>query len=91
MGILLANIAGLRASRARPISRRWPGAATAPAKLAAWLTTFVFVDGKMRGLFSFLFGASMLLVIERAEAAGESPAKVHFSRMAVLFLFGVAH
>ena len=45
----------------------------------------------MRGLFSFLFGASMLLVIERAKAAGESPAKVHFSRMAVLFLFGVAH
>ena len=44
----------------------------------------------MRGLFSFLFGASMLLVIERAEAAGESPAKVHFSRMAVLFLFGLA-
>ena len=31
---------------------------------------FIFVDGKMRGLFSFLFGASMLLVIERAEASG---------------------
>ena len=29
---------------------------------------FVFIDGKMRGLFSFLFGASMLLVIERREA-----------------------
>jgi len=29
-----------------------------------------FIDGRMRGLFSFLFGASMLLVIERAEAKG---------------------
>ena len=28
----------------------------------------------MRGLFSFLFGASMLLVIDRAEANGEDPA-----------------
>ena len=33
---------------------------------------FVLIDGKMRGLFSMLFGASMLLVIERAEAAGEA-------------------
>ena len=40
------------------------------ADLASWVFSFIFVDGKMRGLFSFLFGASMLLVIERAEAAG---------------------
>ena len=45
----------------------------------------------MRGLFSFLFGASMLLVIERAEATWQSAAKVHFARMAVLLLFGMAH
>ena len=32
MGILLANISGLRDFPARPISRRWHGAATAPAK-----------------------------------------------------------
>ena len=29
-----------------------------PADLASWAFSFVFVDGKMRGLFSFLFGAS---------------------------------
>ncbi|MDB5707358.1 MAG: hypothetical protein JWN66_4474, partial [Sphingomonas bacterium] len=45
----------------------------------------------MRGLFSFLFGASMLLVIDRATAKGENPARVHFSRMFWLFLFGEAH
>ena len=38
-----------------------------------------------------LFGASMLLVIERAEAAGQSPARVHYARMAVLLLFGLLH
>ena len=59
--------------------------------LAVWAFNVIFIDGKMRGLFSFLFGASMLLVIERATAKGESPAKVHFSRMFWLFLFGEAH
>ena len=56
-----------------------------------WAINFVAVDGKMRGLFSFLFGASMLLVIERAEAKGESPLRVHFMRMSWLLLFGLAH
>jgi uncharacterized protein len=58
---------------------------------AAWAFNFVLIDGKMRGLFSFLFGASMLLVIERAAAAGASPAKVHFRRMAWLLVFGLVH
>ena len=35
------------------------------ADLGSWLFSFIFIDGKMRGLFSFLFGASTLLVIER--------------------------
>jgi uncharacterized protein len=61
------------------------------ADFAAWLLDYILVDGKMRGLFSFLFGASTLLVIERAEAKGESPAAVHYGRMAWLFVFGMAH
>jgi uncharacterized protein len=59
--------------------------------LASWAFNFVFVDGKMRGLFSFLFGASLLLVIQKAEAKGESPASVHFRRMLWLLLFGLLH
>jgi uncharacterized protein len=61
------------------------------ADRALWFATFILIDGKMRGLFSLLFGASMLLVIERAGAAGRSPAKVHYSRMFWLLLFGAAH
>lgn len=59
--------------------------------LAVWWFNFVLVDGKMRGLFSLLFGASLLLVIERAAAKGESPASVHYRRMAWLFVFGLLH
>lgn len=59
--------------------------------LAAWFGNFVLFDGKMRGLFSFLFGASTLLVIERATAKGESAAKVHYARMIWLLVFGLIH
>ena len=59
--------------------------------LATWFANFVLIDGKMRGLFSILFGASTLLVIERAIAEGRSGASVHFRRMFVLALFGLAH
>jgi uncharacterized protein len=61
------------------------------ADLALWFATFILVDGKMRGLFSLLFGASMLLVIERAEAGGLSPAGIHYSRMFWLLVFGALH
>jgi len=61
------------------------------ADLASWAFSFVFIDGKMRGLFSFLFGASTLLVIERATASGRDPAIVHGSRMVTLLAFGLIH
>ena len=61
------------------------------ANLALWVANLVLIDGKMRSLFSMLFGASILLVIQLAEAKGESPAKVHFARMAVLFAIGWLH
>ncbi|MDQ3074484.1 MAG: DUF418 domain-containing protein [Pseudomonadota bacterium] len=57
----------------------------------AWAFNFVFVDSKMRGLFSVLFGASMLLVMERAIASSRRPAVAHFTRMAWLLLFGLLH
>lgn len=56
-----------------------------------WAANFLLVDGKFRSLFSILFGASMVLVIERAIAAGKAGWKVHYARMAVLMLFGLAH
>jgi len=59
--------------------------------LAIWLANYIVIDGKMRTLFSMLFGASMLLVIDRAEASGQSAARVHYARMAVLLAFGLFH
>ena len=59
--------------------------------LVSWALNFVLVDGKMRGLFSMLFGASTLLVIERATRAGRGGAGAHYARMIVLLLFGCLH
>jgi len=61
------------------------------ADFLSWLLSFIFIDGKMRGLFSFLFGAGILLVIERAQANGEPAKSVHFRRMIWLLLFGLMH
>ena len=61
------------------------------ADLMVWVANMLVIDGKMRSLFSMLFGASMLLVIDRAEASGNSAWSVHWRRMVVLAGFGLAH
>jgi len=90
LGILLLNILSFALPEAAYVNPRayggWHG-----ADLVTWGVNFVLFDGRMRGLFSFLFGASTLLVIERAEASGRSPADVHYRRMAWLLGFGLAH
>lgn len=58
---------------------------------AMWTLNSIFVDGRFRSLFSILFGASLTLVVERAVAAGKEAWSVHYPRMAVLLLFGLAH
>ncbi|MXO58764.1 DUF418 domain-containing protein [Altererythrobacter salegens] len=56
-----------------------------------WALNSVFVDGRWRSLFSILFGASTILVIERGVAAGKKGWQVHFPRMIVLLAFGLLH
>lgn len=90
MGILLMNVTGFALPQAAYLNPAAYGG-TAPSDIAVWMANFVLVDGKMRALFSFLFGASMLLVFERAEDAGRSGAMVHFRRMASLLLMGLIH
>jgi uncharacterized protein len=63
-----------------------------PADMAAWLFNFVFSEGKMRALFTMLFGASMVLIADRAEAREPGSAvETHLRRMFWLFIFGMIH
>ena len=90
MGILAMNIVAF----ALPFSAYVNPLAGGPIgdlDLATWFFNFVFIDSKMRGLFSMLFGASTLLVIQSAAASGRSAAGAHYPRMVWLAIFGLIH
>jgi uncharacterized protein len=90
MGILAMNIIAFAMPENAYISpKAWGG--SEGADLWIWAINYVLVDSKMRGLFSMMFGASTLLVMERAIASGRSPARAHYGRMVVLALFGLLH
>ena len=90
LGILLMNIIAFSMPMSAYINpAAWGG--SSPADRISWAVAFILVDGKMRGLFSIMFGASMLLIIERAKRQNVAPWPLHARRMACLFLFGLAH
>jgi uncharacterized protein len=58
---------------------------------ASWWIIEVFFHGTMRGMFSMLFGASAVLILEQyAKRTGlDSAAEFYFKRLLVLFVFGL--
>jgi uncharacterized protein len=60
---------------------------------AIWVLRWVLAEGKMRGLFSLLFGAGVILLTSRAEArgAGVRTADIFTRRNMWLLLFGMIH
>ena len=90
MGILLMNIVAFGLpmdAYLNPVAYGNKG----PADLTVWAVNYVLADGKFRALFTMLFGASMVLITDRAEANGQSAAATHYRRMGWLFLIGMAH
>lgn len=90
MGILLLNIVTFALPRYAYVDPTVYGRATG-ADWWAWAITFVLAEGKMRGLFTMLFGASTVLIAERTLAAGGSPAQRHYARMISLLAIGMVH
>ncbi len=87
LGILLMNIVSFGLPSAAYVNPEVAGGTDA-LNLGVWAASYILVDGKMRALFAMLFGASMLLIAERA---GEGAPGRHAARMAVLLLIGIAH
>jgi uncharacterized protein len=90
MGILAMNIIAFAMPEPAYLNPMAWGQESA-ADLYAWAVGFVLVESKMRGLFSLLFGASMLLVYTRAEEANGNGGEVHVRRMVWLLVFGLIH
>ena len=90
-GILLMNIAGMGLPRAYNNPMIWGGAEG--LDLLAWVTTNMFFEGTMRGMFSLLFGAGIILLTSRAEAKGNHVqiADIYYRRNILLIMFGMAH
>jgi uncharacterized protein len=60
--------------------------------LACWALARILVVGKMRCLFSMVFGASAILLTSRAEERSESgAADIYYRRNLWLLLFGLTH
>ena len=60
--------------------------------LALLVIKWMFFEGKMRGLFSMLFGAGVILLTSRAERRGNSNiADIYTRRNLLLLCFGVIH
>jgi uncharacterized protein len=90
LGILLMNIVGMGLPAFAYIDPTYAGM-HGPADLWTWVVNNVLTDGKMRALFTMLFGASTVLIAERAEGGRPGPIQTHYRRMFWLFVFGMVH
>jgi uncharacterized protein len=90
LGILFANITAF----AQPYyAYFWPPALIGGMEEGdkwVWMVQFILIDGKLRGLFTLLFGAGVMLFLERAAARG-SGRGLQLRRLAWLLLFGLIH
>ena len=91
LGIVAVNAASFAAPSSAAYAPGPPGMPTSAANHAAYLITLVLFEGKMRALFSVLFGAGMLLFIGRADAAGRHGEWLQLRRLFWLLLIGYAH
>jgi uncharacterized protein len=90
MGILLMNIVAFGLPVSAYADPTIAGGATGD-NWWAWALSYIVADGKFRALFTMLFGASTILIAERALAAGRSAGRVHYARMFWLFVIGMIH
>ena len=92
LGILLMNIVNFGLPSAAYQNPDLWGGNDAP-NLAAFAIHWIFFQGKMRGLFSVMFGAGMVIFMERAAARDNSvrAADLYCRRMLWLMAFGIVH
>ncbi|MDZ4799099.1 MAG: DUF418 domain-containing protein [Bryobacteraceae bacterium] len=89
LGILLMNIIPFSMYGGAYDNPTVTGGATG-VNLMVWTVLHVLAEGKMRCLFSLVFGASMLLLTSRLEKTGNA-ADVYYRRNLWLILMGIPH
>ena len=91
LGILLMNITGFALPHAYENPTTYGG--SEGPNLLVWAMNAMFFEGTMRGIFSMLFGAGVVLLTSRLEARGVGleTADIYYRRTLWLVLFGVVH
>lgn len=89
LGILAINIPGFWGPSLATFSPAIPE--FDPGGVVWFGFAFVVFEGKMRALFSLLFGASMVLFAQAAERHGHDPDVAQLRRLMWLALFGYLH
>lgn len=92
LGILLMNIVGFGLARAADDPTNSGGGTG--LNLWVWIVMYVLAEGKMRCLFSMIFGAGIILLTERTERterSGNSAADVFYRRNLWLLGAGILH
>ncbi len=90
LGILIINIQSFAMPGAAYLNPSAWGDLTGINK-AVWIASHVLADSKMMAIFSILFGAGIILIIEKASTKGRSGRSLHLKRMFWLLLFGLIH
>lgn len=92
LGIALMNIVFSGLPIAADFNPKVSGGYTG-LNLASFFAQYVLFDGKMRGIFSMMFGASTWLLVKRLtdSGAGIRAAQIVGRRMLWLQLFGILH
>ncbi len=90
LGILAVNLAGFAGPTTATLTPAWNGTA-APADEVWFAFVMLVFEGKMRALFTLLFGAGLALFVARADAAGRDGPTLQLKRLAWLFAFGCLH
>ena len=90
LGILLMNAVNFKLGNA-PYFNLSAGGSETWLDWAVGIFGEVFVDQKFMGLFSLLFGAGMILFIDRASGRGRRAVVLNLWRNALLLLIGVLH
>jgi uncharacterized protein len=92
LGIALMNILFSGLPIAADFNPKVAGGATGP-NLAAFFLQYILFDGKMRGIFSIMFGAGSYYLIARGMRRGAAVGTIeaYYRRTLWLMLFGMAH
>lgn len=92
LGILLLNILSFGLPSWAEFNPHAGGGATG-WNLAAWFTIAMLFDGKLRAIFSMMFGASVYILIGRLtrKGVGADAADIHYRRMLWMLVFGLMH